>query len=177
MAGNPNIIILHGDDSDAIRAALMEMTAEIKASGMADLNLSVLEAKGLSAEDFSNAVNAVPFISEQRLVILHHPLSMAGGREGNKKLIALLDAIPQTTKLVLVIPDEIERKDWAEVGKTSFLRKWAEKNQDRAVFVTRQLPTLAGMNEWILKRAAAKGGEFEKSAVQAQTGAKLLLFI
>lgn len=166
-----NIRILHGDDSSAIDEALAKIVQEQKDTGMADFNLTVLYGKGLSANDFSNAVLAAPFMTESRTVILHEPLAMAGGRDGNQKFLKLLEEIPPTTILYPVIRDSIERKDWEKLGKTSFLRKWVEKNADKAQLITCQLPSVNAMPGWIMKKAAAMGGQFDASGASALAGA------
>ena len=166
-----NIRILHGDDSSAIDEALERIVQEQKDTGMADFNLTVLYGKGLSSNDFSNAVLAAPFMTDSRAVILHEPLAMAGGRDGNQKFLKLLEEIPPTTVLYPVIRDSFERKDWEKLGKTSFLRKWIEKNPDKAQLITCQLPSASAMPGWIMKKAAAMGGQFDGSGAAALAGA------
>lgn len=166
-----NIRILHGDDINGIDEAVGKIVQEQRDSGMADLNLTVLYGKGLSAIDFSNAVLAAPFLTDFRVVILHEPLSMAGGRDGNQKFLKLLEETPPTTLLYLVVRDAIERKDWEKLGKTSFLRKWVEKNPQKAELVTFQLPAQSAMPGWIMKKAAALGGKFDASGAAALASA------
>ena len=110
-------------------------------------------------------------MTDYRVVILYEPLAMAGGRDGNQKFLKLLEEIPPTTLLYPVIKDAIERKDWEKVGKTSFLRKWVEKNPDKAVLTTYQLPALSAMPGWIMKKAAAMGGQFDGSGASALASA------
>ena len=141
----PNIYIYHGDDISAIDEAVAKIVQEQKESGFADLNLTVLYGKGLSANEFSNAVLAAPFLTEYRVVMLQEPLAMAGGRDGNQKFLKLLEDTPPSTQLYLIIKDAIERKDWEKLGRTSFLRKWVEKNPDKAVIQTMQLPAVSAM--------------------------------
>ena len=166
-----NIRIFHGDDISAIDEAVGALVQEQKDSGFADLNLTVLHGKGLSANDFSNAVLAAPFLTDFRVVILHEPLSMAGGRDGNQKFLKLLEDTPPTTLLYLIIKDTVERKDWEKLGKTSFLRKWVEKNPDKASLTTYQLPAQNAMPGWIMKKAAVMGGKFEGSGASALAAA------
>lgn len=166
-----NIRILHGDDISAIDEAVATLVQEQKDSGFADLNLTVLHGKGLSANDFSNAVLAAPFLTDYRVVILHEPLAMAGGRDGNQKFLKLLEDTPPTTLLYPVIKDAIERKDWEKIGKTSFLRKWVEKNPDKATLTTYQLPAQNAMPGWIMKKAVAMGGKFDGSGASALAAA------
>ena len=166
-----NIHILHGDDISAIDETVAKLVQEQKESGFADLNLTVLYGKGLSANDFSNAVLAAPFLTDFRVVILHEPLAMAGGRDGNQKFLKLLEDTPPSTQLYLVLKDTIERKDWEKLGKTSFLRKWVEKTPAIAEITSCQLPAQSAMPGWIMKKAAAMGGKFDSSGASALAAA------
>ncbi len=166
-----NIFILHGDDINGIDEAAAKLVQEQKDSGFADFNMTVLYGKGLSANDFSNAVLAAPFLTDFRVVLLQEPLAMAGGRDGNQKFLKLLEETPPSTHLYLIIKDAIERKDWEKLGKTSFLRKWVEKNPDKAQLTTFQLPAQNAMPGWIMKKAAALGGKFDASGAAALAAA------
>ena len=167
----PNIRVIHGNDIDAIDAAVAAVVKEQRDTGLADFNLAVFYGKGLSENDFNTAVLAAPFMTDHRDVILHEPLAMAGGRDGNAKFLKLIEGIPETTRLSLVIKDGIERKDWEKLSKTSFLRKWVEKNPDRAEITTYQLPAQAQMPAWIMKKAQSMGGKFEASGASALAAA------
>ncbi len=171
MPGTENIIILHGDDEQAINEKVKTITAEQKSSGMGDLNFSAIDGKTTMSEDFANAVYALPFMMDQRVVILTNPLALAGGRTGNEKFIHTLDSIPASTLIYLIIPDSFERKDWVILGKTSFLRKYAEKNQERVKLVEMKQPSLNMMREWIMKKTVAMNGKIEPAAAQALVAA------
>ncbi len=166
-----NVLILHGDDLNALRAATDKIISDVRATGLADFNLTVLDGKEISKDAYETAVLAAPFMVDQRVVIFHNPLALAGGRDGNKKFLELLAEIPPSTLLYLVLPDSIEKKDWAALGKTNFLRKWVEKNPDKGSIISHQLPAVREMPGWIMKRAAALGGQFAGPAAAALTAA------
>ena len=110
MSADPYIIIEHGDDISAVDEAVSAVVQAQRETGMADFNLTQLYGKGLSANDFSQAVLAAPFLGDYRVVILQEPLAMAGGRDGNQKFIQMLEEVSPSTHLYLVIKDGIERK-------------------------------------------------------------------
>lgn len=166
MSNNPNIIILHGDDEDGMRKSLQKIAAEARSGPAGDLNYSQFEGKGMDKGAFSNAVMSMPFMTETRTVVLSNPLALAGGRDGNRKFLDQLESIPSTTTLYLVIPDMIERKDWATLGKSNFLRKWVEKTPEKARIIEKRRPAIPAMREWVIKRSQAMGGEIEPSAAQ-----------
>lgn len=171
MSADPYIIIEHGDDISAVDEAVSAVVQAQRETGMADFNLTQLYGKGLSANDFSQAVLAAPFLGDYRVVILQEPLAMAGGRDGNQKFLQMLEEVPPSTHLYLVIKDGIERKDWEKLSKTSFLRKWVEKNPGKAVLNTHQLPAQNAMPGWIMKKAASMGGQFDASGAAALASA------
>ena len=112
-----NVLILHGDDLNALRAATDKIISDVRATGLADFNLTVLDGKEISKDAYETAVLAAPFMVDQRVVIFHNPLALAGGRDGNKKFLELLAEVPPSTLLYLVLPDSIEKKDWAALGR------------------------------------------------------------
>lgn len=170
MASDPHILIYHGDDEETLRAALAKIEAEQQATGLAELNYQTLDGKSLNSETFSNSVYAIPFIAPERVVVLRNPLALAGDREGNKRFTALLESIPETTRLILVIPDKIERKDWVELPAKSFLRKWVGDHGNIARLTTFARPTIANMRNWIIAKAVELGGQIEPGAAKQLVG-------
>lgn len=161
-----SVRILHGDDEETLRSILAKIEAEQRETGMAELNFQVVDGKQGDPELLSNAIYALPFIADQRVVLLRNPLSLAGGRDGNKRFTELLDTVPETTCLILVIPDVIERKDWAALPSKSFLRKWVADHGKSAVIETHARPDLNGMRSWVFAKVAELGGEIEAGAVR-----------
>lgn len=166
MAKQKNIVILHGDDEEAIEEILKQVIEKEQASGFADFNLSNLDGKGLSEEDFSNALFALPFGGEKRTLILRNPLELVGGRAGNQKFISLLERMPETTLLYLVIPDQIERKDWNRFPNSNFLRKWVSNNLETAQIIEKKIPAKGMMREWVSRKVMTRDGEIEPAAAQ-----------
>lgn len=161
-----SVRILHGDDEETLRSILAKIEAEQRETGMAELNFQVVDGKQSDPELLSNAIYALPFIADQRVVLLRNPLSLAGGRDGNKRFTELLDTVPETTCLILVIPDVIERKDWTALPAKSFLRKWVADHGKSAVIETHARPDLNGMRSWVLAKVAELGGEIEAGTVR-----------
>jgi DNA polymerase-3 subunit delta len=166
MGKQKNITILHGDDEEAIAETVRKLIEKEQAGGFADFNLSNLDGKGLSDEELSNSLYVLPFGGERRTIILKNPLDLAGGRSGNQKFLNLLSSIPETTFLYLVIPDQIERRDWGILSNNHFLRKWVKNNPDVAQIVEKKVPSKGAMREWISRKAMARDGEIEPAAAQ-----------
>ncbi len=164
MKDSHPILLLHGDDEEAIEEILDQIAEKQLATGLADFNFSRLDGKSISANDLANSIFALPLMTDRRTIILKNPLALAGGRDGNRKFLDLLESIPETTQMVLVIPDRIERKDWTTLGNSNFLRKWVKSNPEKAAIHEKKLPSAGLMREWIMKKAKKLGGEIEPSA-------------
>ena len=166
MSSSKNLTILYGDDEESIAEYLSRIEQEQIATGLADLNFSKMDGRNFNEENFFNTVMAMPILSPYRQIILTNPLALASGKDGNKKMLRLLESVPPTTHIVLVITDDFERKDWLIFGKTSFLRKWAEKNSEKAEIIEKRKPAVGMMRDWIIKKTIAMGGQIEPQAAQ-----------
>ncbi|MCC7117907.1 MAG: DNA polymerase III subunit delta [Anaerolineales bacterium] len=148
----PNLFFLHGNDEFAIHRKLKEYEADFADPTTAGMNTARLEAKTMTENDLNNAVNAMPFLAPQRLVLLSNPSARYNNAATRKKFEEFLNAVPASAKLILyelVEPKEIE-KHW--------LIKWAAKNptlKTLAFF----LPKQRDMPGWIVNEAKRQGGQ------------------
>ena len=103
--------------------------------------------------------------------ILRNPLARAEGKNkaAQERFTALLDEIPPSTALVLVVEDYMDRGDWKlmPVNKPHWLREWLGKAGKRALLRECPLPPVGAMSGWISKQAEGMGGRFTPSAAQA----------
>ncbi|MEZ0394895.1 MAG: DNA polymerase III subunit delta [Anaerolineales bacterium] len=150
MTDSPRILLLHGSDDFAIRERLQKLQASLDPS-TADMNLSSLDGRGLSFESLNTAVNALPFLSPLRLVILEHPTALP-----RERLLAVLETVPPTTLLALVEDEALKPDHW--------LVKWADKARPRAGVQLCNLPKRWEMPRWIEAEAKKQGGKIEPPA-------------
>lgn len=160
----PVVYVLHGDDTFAIRRALEAMEAKMGDASIAELNLSRLDGREARVDDIRSAANAMPFLAERRMVVVSHPLAKLAGEAAREQFRALLDGLPDSTALVLVIEDGIERGDWRTLKRDHWLRRWMEGAGGRAYLQTCQLPSLQRMTEWVRREARERGGQFSLEA-------------
>jgi DNA polymerase-3 subunit delta len=188
----PPIYILHGDDAFAIHKNIAAMEAKLGAPGMADLNTTRLDGRQASLDDLRAAAFAMPFLAERRLVVVTNPLARfsskgmregspedtssssqlsAAARAGREKFLALLDAVPSTTALVLVIDDARVRRrgewQWEVLTPTHWLHRWANQAGKRAWIQECGLPTIEEMPGWVRKQAETLHGQFSSQAARA----------
>jgi DNA polymerase-3 subunit delta len=169
----PVVYILRGDDREAVEGHLRNFSSSLGPPDLAEMNINRLEGRGMSLNDLRSAALALPFLTERRLVILEDALKLSGlqqqgkGREG---FLGLLDSLPQSTGLVLVVPDykKYDSKkrgyDWASIHEKHWLIKWAMAAGKRAYIIDCPLPAGNEMVKWVRDKAVGLGGKIEPAA-------------
>jgi DNA polymerase-3 subunit delta len=167
----PVVYILYGDDEYAISQYVAAMYAKLGDASTADLNFARLDGKTASDNDLRNATGAIPFLADRRIVVLTHPFArMPDGHKKTERAIyqqeftKLLDGLPPTTALVLVIEDQVRRGDWETLNPSHWLMKWAHAAGEKVMAKAFALPAGIEMQRWVMKTATAQGGEFSLQA-------------
>jgi len=153
----PNILFLYGNDEFAIARRLLEFGSIFTDPTSADMNTARLDARTMSEDELNNAVNSIPFLANQRLVLLANPSARYNKADTRKKLLEFIEKIPDSTRLVIyesVEPREAERH---------WLNKWAEKSK-LARTQAFMLPRVKDMSGWILNETKNQNGQIEKAA-------------
>jgi len=166
----PIVYILRGDDSTKIGALINQFKAELGDAEMAGLNTSLLDGAQASLEDIRSAALSMPFLTERRLVILQNALARYDGKKNGerKKFLELLDSLPQTTALVLVVEDTLvtkrDKSYWEKLSARHWLIKWVKGAGGRAWIKDCALPTSREMTGWVQRKVKELGGEFRADA-------------
>ncbi|HEY3345757.1 MAG TPA: DNA polymerase III subunit delta [Anaerolineaceae bacterium] len=170
----PVLYVLYGDDDYAITKYLAAMYARLGDASTADLNYTRLDGRTASDNELRNATRSIPFLADRRVVVLTHPF--ARQPDGHKKaeraryqedFIALLEGLPETTALVLVVEDQMRRGDWELLKADHWLMQWAHKAEGRALLKSFSPPSGVEMQRWVRKTAEASGGDFSLAAAGA----------
>ncbi len=157
MPDTPSVILLHGNDGLAIKAAVDQLAAQLGDPAEAAMNLARFDGgPGLDFESLNTAVNAVPFLGPRRLVVLVNPSAAFSSAEGRKRLTGLMDRVPPTTTLVLVEAEALRADSW--------LLKWAGRAGGRAQVRICSLPKRRDMPGWIVQEVKKQGGRIEPAA-------------
>lgn len=169
MSDSPtaHIFILHGDDELALSRAAEEHMPRSGDAGMDDMNITRLDGRQCSLDDLRTAVNAMPFLFAERGVILTHPASLWGNKSAQERFTALLNGAPPSTRLVLVVNDTLERREWKTLKKSHWLRAWVEKSGGRATLRICALPDARAMPDWLVVEARRLGGKLTPDAAAA----------
>ncbi len=173
MSEEPNVILLYGNDEYAIRRRLAEYEAAVGDASAQQMNVARLDARSATQDDLNNAVNSLPFLAGQRLVLLANPsarftAAKAKGEgqpeaesDSRKKFLEFLERVPPTTRLVIWEEMDIKPKpDREEDGH--WLVKWIKKAGLKADRFA--LPPREQMTGWIIRDAKARGGEIRPEA-------------
>jgi DNA polymerase-3 subunit delta len=165
-----NVLLYHGDDLFAIERGTAELLAGLGDPGMVDLNLARLDGRSASLDNIYAAANAMPFLSDRRVVILANPIARVKDEAARGRFRALLDELPESTLLILVIEDEIDRGDWKTMPekKGHWLRKWlAAAGEKKAELRPCRRPAPREMPGWVQREVRAQGGQITPEAAGA----------
>ena len=169
----PIVYLLIGDDREAIESHIQTFLGNLGAPDMAEMNTTRLEGSNTTVNDLKNAVLTLPFLTERRMVILEDALKPYGGQGKEKEqteFLTLLDTIPQTTALILILPDSqkfISKRHtyvWKKYNQKHWFMQWTAKAGNRVFVQDCALPTAREMQTWIRGKALAKGGSLTSQA-------------
>ncbi len=168
----PTILILRGNDEHAVKAYLQSLIDQLGDPAITELNLTRLDGLQASIEELSNATNAIPFLAARRLVIFTHPLERVRDSQAQERFKMMLDSLPETTLLVLVIDDQPKYQkgvplQWSLLNPKHWLIQWAKQAGERVQVLDFALPPSFEMPAWIQKQARQMGGQFTRSAAEA----------
>lgn len=162
----PVVTILRGDDTIRMQELVETYKRELGAADMASLNTSVLDGKTASLDDIRSATLTLPFLAPRRLVVMHEPLERFEGKknEDQAKFLALLDSLPESTHLVLLLEDHLLSKAgktfWERFTPKHWLMEWVKDAGERATVLDCALPTAREMTAWVQRKAKEAGGVF-----------------
>ena len=144
----PIVYILRGDDREAIESTIQTFSENLGVPDMAEMNTTRLEGQNTAINDLKNAALSLPFLTERRMVIVEDASKRFEGKEREKEraeFLSLLDTLPQTTALILILPDNQKYSRgatlWEKFHEKHWLIQWATKVGKRAYVQDCALPT------------------------------------
>jgi DNA polymerase-3 subunit delta len=154
------IFILYGNDEFAIARKLKDFESDFSDPTTAGMNTARFESRGISDEEFNNALNAMPFLASKRLVILANPSAKYNNVSTRKKFEEYISRAPDTVKLVMYESVDDKKKDI----ESHWLLKWATKNAATVKTQAFMLPKQRDMPGWIINEAKKQNGQIEPPA-------------
>lgn len=174
------VYLLHGPDDFALTEFVGQLKTKLGDPATADLNTMVFDGRTVTLPELRSIADTLPFLAPQRLVIIEGWLtkllskgeasedeeesastSSASGSTARETLARLAEYLPTvspTTALVLA-----EKRTLPE--RNALLKILTGK--DWATIKFFDLPKGEGLVKWIMARAKAEGGAFEREAAHA----------
>jgi len=157
--------ILHGPDELSRTEALAALKARLSDPALGDLNTTLFDGGALSLGELQQVCDSLPFMSEQRMVVVHGYLARLGGagKKGAENsaleaLIGYLSAMPPSTHLVFVEPEVLPQ------GHPLLkLATKPELGQAQAFGG----PERGELTPWIVRRVETKGAAIQRPAAEA----------
>jgi len=155
------LYLLVGADEFSREEELKRIKKGLGDEDLLKINTSTLEGAKLAALELAAIVGAMPFLAENRLVLVSCLLKRFETRGERKSSLKDIDvflqsmtALPPTTTLVLLE---------GEIGETNALYK-----KLRGVAQLRTFPLIRGtrLNNWIKERVTVQGGQITPPAVE-----------
>lgn len=167
-------MILHGDDAQAIEDFSAALCAAVEPPEMAGLAIQRLDGKTALRREVEGTLNSLTFGTARRLVLAEGLAERGAKSEEAAWLSGLIAAMPPTTLLALVFPDERRWQrgawQWQELSKHAWLSELIKSMGADAALFTFQLPAGEQMSAWIRAEAVRQGGAFEPRAAAELAG-------
>ena len=161
-----NVTFLYGNDEFAIARRLAESGSIFTDPTSADMNTARLEARTMTEDDLNNAVNAMPFLAKQRLVLLANPSARYSSPQARKKFFDFIEKTPPTAQLMIY--ENVDVKTYRDKSRQEkedekhWLVKWMKKSGLKLERFA--LPAQWEMTGWIIDNAKEQGGMIEQAA-------------
>lgn len=160
----PVVYVFHGDDDLAISESIADFKSSLGDPSTVELNLTSLDGRSLSIEEFETAGKSLPFLAERRLTIINHPLAYMQNESNRKRVLKFLEDLPEENAVVLAEYRPLLSARDRRNGRTHWLEKWGKSMGEKFYIKEFTLSRGPQLTNWILQRARKAGGEFEPQA-------------
>jgi DNA polymerase III subunit delta len=148
------IHLFHGPNEFARSETLVTMRQRIPAD-LAELNISVLEGRRLRVDALAAACEALPFLSDQRIVIVYDALKQLKAGKERDEIIAYLEKVPAACELIFVERDDVDKRGalFNRLGKIAQVREFLPLEGNELL-------------RWLNQRAGQLAATLEPAAAQ-----------
>lgn len=173
--------VYHGDDEFSRSEEVARRKQQVMSAGMGDLNITELDGRRLTFEELVSACQAMPFLTDRRLVIVRDLLQRFDGARGGRgrgraasppagdaegggaeeafarRLVEFLPQLPPSTRLLFV-----EAKT---LNKGNPIVKAAQQRDDGFIKAF-SVPSGRGLEDWVRTRASQHGAGITREAAE-----------
>ena len=176
-----NIYLVYGNDEYEIANFLQKHLKKIEDPSLRETNTSQLDGSTFDPFELPSITSAVPFLASKRIVIYRNPLFKLEFpksdnqkitpsirkryKEKQKKFLTLLEQIPLTTDLLLVVSSLLRSKKRQNKEKPHWLVAWAESHGERVIIKKFELPRGTNFRKTIKEMTMKAGGSISDKAV------------
>ena len=121
MTSDPHVLFLYGNDEYAIARRLRELAPAFADPSQAEMNTAHLDAETMTEDQWSNAVNALPFLASHRLVVLRNPSRRYVGPRTRVKDRPALEAEHDDGTAAEALPNDRPRQEVHTEARQKFL--------------------------------------------------------
>lgn len=155
----PVVYLLHGEDEFALQETINKKLKPLMGEASnAEMDITTLDGRHISRRDLQAETHTTPFISQRRMVILTHPLSLASKKKERHDFLKGLESIPPSTACILKVQRDLKQDHW--------LIQWAKEHPRHVWHKSFSLPRGEAMTRWIQTQARERGGEFTRDAAR-----------
>lgn len=167
----PTVYILHGDNLHEMQSFVRDIEKRLRKEtsddSLIEMNVSHFDGQQSNLDEIRTTALALPFFISRRLVVVRHPLAKVNTKKpaDQSNFLQMLDSLPESTALVLLIEDVFERGKWT-IKEEHWLIRWAQQAGPRAFERLYALPSPENMPGWIAKEVRQRGGQFTPGAAR-----------
>lgn len=150
------ITLLYGEDDFSSSRHLEKIKNDFEKKDPSRMNAAVFDVEDAEFKTIKEAVRAMPFLAEERLIVVKN-LATKGSKDMQEKFAELIksDQIPKVTRIVFY--------ESGKIKKNTKIYKALNKAGELCEFSLLQGFKL---NQWIEKEVQGRGGKIDKKAVE-----------
>jgi len=175
MSASPDPIayLFYGQDEPTLKGRLQDFLNKFSKPGTADLNLTRLDGRVIQSGDIISAAAALPFLADERIVIVENMTDSTSGREVAEQLSAILPGLPDWARIAFVetgFDGDPHKGSFGDSNQVKARRPALKKmiaaieNDPRGRVLSFDLPRSPA--QWMIKRAQRYSARIEPAAAQ-----------
>ena len=167
----PNCFVYYGVEEFLRARAIAELRAQLGEASLASMNMAELDGRKVTLPELKDAVEALPFLTDKRLVVvsgLLHRLAGKGGKPSKADQLfmsGLLAYLPDTSPSTWLVFDE------EAIGEAHPVLQYAREHPDKMRAQMFGRLSEAALRAWLTQQAKERGGTLAADALDALASA------